>query len=220
MAILSRLPAVISLCDKTGIMVKPWAETGCECWCIDIQHSIRKPRVEGLIHYVWGDVRTWCPPQDLARRLVVVFAFPPCTHVTVADARDFRTKGTAMLRDSLELFAACEHAAKWSGLPYMIENPIGKFSDHMGPPDFIFQPWQYGDPWTKKTCLWTGNGFRMPPPIISTPPLELNTKRIHCASPGEERADFRSETPPGFARAVFDANRYLLESTTPSSSSS
>lgn len=37
--------------------------------------------------------------------------------------------------------------------------------------------------------------------------------RIHFASPGPERANFRSATPMGFARAVFDANHAaLLES--------
>ena len=41
-------PAVISLCDKTGNMVRPWAEAGFECICVDIQHSIRKDRREGF----------------------------------------------------------------------------------------------------------------------------------------------------------------------------
>ena len=57
--------AVISLCDKTGNMVRPWAEAGHNCICIDVQHSIRRARVEqvgaGTITYQWGDVRTWVP---------------------------------------------------------------------------------------------------------------------------------------------------------------
>lgn len=154
---------IISLCDKTGNMVRPWAAAGYECWCIDVQHSIRRPRMEsiglGTVHFVWGDVRSWSPSFDVTQRVAAVFAFPPCTHVAVSGARDFRTKGTGLLRDSLELFSACEHAAKWSGASYMIENPVGKFSDHMGKPDYTFDPWQYGDPWTKKTCLWTGGGI-------------------------------------------------------------
>lgn len=202
-------PAVISLFDKTGNMVKPWAEAGCECYCVDIQHSIRAERVDGNIHYVWGDVRTWCPTAYVAKRLIAVFAFPPCTHVTVSDARDFRIKGTAMLRDSLEMFSAAEHAGKWSGKPYMIENPVGKFSDHMGKPDYTFQPWQFGDPYTKKTCLWTGNGFVAPKPTVYEQPLELDA-RIWKMPPSEDRADKRSETPMGFANAVFQANKHLI----------
>lgn len=196
---------VISLCDKTGNMVKPWADAGYECWCIDIQHSIRRPRWEGNIRYVWGDIRTWCPPLDIAQRIAIVFAFPPCTHVAVSGARDFRTKGTAMLRDSLELFSACEHAARWSGAPFMIENPVGKFSDHMLKPDSTFQPWEYGDLWTKNTCLWTGNGFKMPSPKFTDMPDV--THKIHTMPPSAERADLRSETPPGFALSVFEANQ-------------
>ena len=47
-----QLDIVISLCDLTGHMVLPWAEAGYECWCVDVQHSIRKERVEGLLHFV------------------------------------------------------------------------------------------------------------------------------------------------------------------------
>jgi hypothetical protein len=46
----------------------------------------------------------------------------------------------------------------------------------------------------------------MPTPFIDErlgPPDD----RIHKAPPGPERANFRSATPKGFARAVFEANR-------------
>lgn len=114
-----------------------------------------------------------------------------------------------MLRDSLELFSACYSAGRWSGAPFFVENPVGKFSDHMGPPDHTFHPWEYGDPWTKKTCLWTGNGFVMPPPVLTEEPLGT-TERIIDLSPSPERKNQRSETPPGFARAVFEANHPTL----------
>lgn len=191
-------------------MVKPWADAGAECYCVDIQHSIRRERVEGNIHFVWGDVRTWTPPPETNGRIVILFAFPPCTDVTNSDARDFRIKGTALLRDALEIFSACEHAAKWCGVPYMVENPRGQFSRHMGPPDETFNPWEYGDPWTKETHLWTGNGFVMPTPTVFEEPLELDRGRIHKASPGDGRANFRSETPPGFARQVFNTNQAVI----------
>lgn len=201
----------IFLYDKTGIMARPWAEAGYECYCVDIQHSIRKPRVVGNITFMWGDCRTWVPPDSVARRLRFLAAFPPCTHVTVADARDFRTKGTAMLRDSLEMFSAAYSAARWAGVPFMIENPIGKFSDHMQKPDYYFHPWHYGDPWTKNTCLWTGGGFVMPAPTVTDPyavwpDWDQIKDKIHKMAPGDDREDKRSETPPGFARAAFESN--------------
>jgi len=199
------------LCDRTGNMVKPWADAGYECWCIDIQHSIRKIKRKGNIVYQWGDVRTWTPPAIIRNRIYMIFAFPPCTHVAVSGARDFRIKGTAMLRDSLEMFSSCEHAGKWAGVPYMIENPVGKFSSHMGKPDHTFQPWMYGDNYQKLTCLWTGNGFVMPPPLVTEKPADVE-QSIWLMSPSKDRGDKRSISPMGFARAVFEANspnRYL-----------
>lgn len=60
------------------------------------------------------------------------------------------------------------------------------------------------DGYHKSTCLWTGNGFRMPEPR----PVGLHAKadKIHKCAPGEERANIRSATPMGFARAVYEAN--------------
>lgn len=201
--------AAIFLCDKTGTMARPWAEAGYECVCVDIQHSIRRPLTRHGITYEWGDVRTWTPAANYAGRIAFVAAFPPCTHVASSGARDFRKKATALLRDSLELWSACYMGARWSAAAFMIENPVGKFSDHMGLPDQTFQPWQYGDLWWKKTCLWTGGGFVMPEPLFHAPPPGTN-ERIWRMPETDERANLRSETPPGFARAVFAANGHDL----------
>lgn len=208
--------AAVFLCDLTGVMAEPWAEAGYECWCVDIQHSIRVPRREGRIRFVWGDVRSWRPPEGLD--IAFVAAFPPCTHVTSAGARDFSTKGGAMLRDALETFEACRMAAAWSGAPYCIENPVGVLSSipHIGKPDHYFHPWEYAglcpdDNYTKNTCLWTGNGFVMPP-RQPAPELGKPDDRIHKASPSADRANERSATPRGFASAVFASNAIPAQS--------
>jgi hypothetical protein len=205
---------VISLCDRTGRFLQPWAEAGFECYAVDVQHSIRKDRFENGIWFVWGDARTWRPPSG--KRPIFVAAFPPCTHVAVSGARDFKKKGGQMLRDSLETFEACRQAAAWSGAPYLIENPVGILSSipHIGKPNYWFDPCDYtlyepADNYTKKTGLWTGNGFVMPPPakLVGLPPPD---DRIHKASPGSDRGDVRSETPLGFSRAVFLENNPRL----------
>jgi hypothetical protein len=210
------MKAVISLCDRTGNMVRPWAEAGCECWCVDIQHSIRKDRTErvgaGLIHFVWGDVRSWRMPKAAIGRVIQVFAFPPCPHLTCTAARDFIKKGGWMLADAVQLFDACEVAASFSGAPYMIENPAtSRLNTHRRKPDHKFHPWEYAgylpdietDNTMKLTGLWTGNGFVMPPPISAPPP---HRQDCWMATPSDDRADTRSETPMGFAKAVFQAN--------------
>lgn len=48
---------------------------------------------------------------------------------------------------------------------WAIENPaMGSLRNYLGKPDFEYQPWQYGSPWTKKTALW--GRFDAPAPIF------------------------------------------------------
>jgi hypothetical protein len=206
--------AAIFYCDRSGVMAQPWADAGYECWCIDIAHSIRVPQKVGNINFVWGDVRSFVRPT----RLPIAFfaAFPPCTDVAGSGARDFALKGGVMLRDALEIFEACHAAASWSGAPYCIENPVGVLANvpHIGKPDFYFEPWHFAadDPnaeaYTKKTCLWTGNGFRFPDKRSVEPALGSAILKM---PPSDDRERLRSLTPQGFARAVFAANSNAIQ---------
>lgn len=72
-------------------------------------------------------------------------------------------------------------------------------------PDHTFQPWYFGDPEQKKTCLWTGGGFVMPEPTVRDRPSGVR-QSVWRMAPSPERGDLRSVTPAGFARAVFEAN--------------
>jgi hypothetical protein len=214
-----RKPAgiVLSLCDLTGNMVKPWAEAGYQCYCVDLQHSIGRSRIVdyasgGSITYTWGDVRSWTPPTS---DIEIVFAFPPCTDLAVSGARWFGQKRGYRLSDALELFDACQLAAAYNGAPYMVENPVGRLSTHCRKPDHTFNPCDYGgyldppgDAYTKKTCLWTGNGFMMPEPRPVEP---AEGSKIHLVPPSADRPNLRAETPMGFARAVFLANRHARQ---------
>jgi hypothetical protein len=210
-----RRDAAIFLCDVTGTMAEPWAAAGYPCICVDVQHSIRRARDAGNIRFIWGDVRSWRLPDDV--RPVFVAAFPPCTHVAGSGARDFVLKGGAMLRDALETFEACRAVASWSGAPYCIENPVGVLSNipHIGKPDHYFDPCDFagyaenpeGDAYTKRTCLWTGNGFVMPEPRRVEP---TQGSKMWLMPPSDDRADQRAATPSGFARAVFAANHSTL----------
>lgn len=194
-------------------MVRPWANAGYECWCVDIQHSIRKDRDEavgsGVIHFVWGGCRSWRLPVSARNRVAIGFGFTPCTHLAVSGARDHQAKGGWLLADALQLFDSVEVAFSFGGFPYMLENPVGRLSSFRRKPNYTFQPWQYGDDYTKLTCIWAGNEFRMPLPTRTTPPPEV-AQKIWLMPPSEERANLRSETPPGFAKAVFEANNCLV----------
>jgi hypothetical protein len=193
-------------------MVRPWAEAGYRCKCFDIRHE--EPHVEefpsgGRIEFTWADLRNY----GLVRSIIqhggyrIGFAFPDCTNGAVSGARWLAEKGLRALAEYIELVASCHEILEGAKVPYLIENPVSTLSTYWRKPDYTFHPWQYAqhepaDRYPKKTCLWTGNGFVMPEPK----PLEPTDDRIHRMPPGEDRADLRSVTPRGFARAVFEAN--------------
>lgn len=204
---------VVSLCDLSGVSVRPWAEAGYDCYCLDIQHSIRRDRTEmaggGSITYSWGDVRQ-VSPRDFPGRVAFVSAFPPCTDLAVSGARDFARKGLRRFIDALELVESCRLFAEYSGAPWYLENPVGRLSTAWRKPDYTFHPHEYGgyaggeyDGYTKLTCLWVGGGFVMPEKRAVP---AVDGSRMHLIPPGPERANLRSQTPAGFARAVFEAN--------------
>lgn len=206
---------VVSLFDKTGNMVRPWAEAGYDCVCYDIAHEC--PRVErvghGSIMFVPVDLMHRGPAVN--RPVAAAFAFPPCTHLSISGARWFKGKGLRALAESIHMFASAAEFCEASGAPYLIENPVSTISSYWRQADYIFHPWQYtefelGDNYTKTTCLWTGGGFVMPEPKIAAELINVKPdNRIHTAAPSDGRADFRSATPLGFARAVFEANSPL-----------
>jgi hypothetical protein len=196
---------VLSLCDRTGNMVRPWAEAGYPCITVDSQAPVAAiPNVTR----VQTDVRRFLPPHAT---YAAVFAFTPCTNLAVSGARWFKEKGLHGLTEALDVAEACVRICEWSGAPWMLENPVSTLASYWRKPDYTFDPCEYGgyllptgDAYTKRTCLWTGAGFVMPPkrPV---PPSEGS--RMHRLASAPDRADRRSETPRGFAQAVFEANR-------------
>lgn len=187
-------------------MVQPWADAGFLCYCVDTQHPGGMHR-KGNIIRVGADIRDWLPPYG---EIQMLFAFPPCTSVAVSGARWFKDKGLGSVVEALELFEAAVRLAEWTGAPYMIENPVSTVSTYWRKPDYIFDPCDYGgylkppgDAYTKRTCLWTGNGFIMPTPRRVTP---VEGSKMHQLAPSIDRAELRSVTPKGFAQAIFEAN--------------
>lgn len=201
----------IFLFDKTAVMARPWAEAGFDCYCVDLQHPKGETR-DGRIVRVGADIHRWVPP--LGRPIVFGAAFVPCTHMAVSGARWFKGKGLYALADSIALFARAAEIMEATGAPYLIENPVSTISSYWRKPDHTFHPWQFahiepGDNYTKQTCLWTGGGFVMPHGLLE--PVSPPDNRIHHAPPSDERANFRSATPAGFARAVFETNQPLRQ---------
>ena len=89
----------------------------------------------------------------------MIIAHPPCTYLTVTGNRWFNVdrygdeaKKRLMKRDLAEIFFML--IAKADCNKIAIENPIGVMSTVWRKPDQIVQPYFFGDPFEKKTCLW------------------------------------------------------------------
>ena len=213
-------PLAVSLCDYTGNMVSPWLEHGIDAVIVDPQHQesgsqlMESGAVLTRISAIIDSDEVYNFLRKNLHRVVFLAGFPPCTDLAVSGARWFADKAK---KDPVFQFKAmqvvwqCYDIAKMIGCPYMIENPVSQISTFWRKPDHIFHPYHFTayckeDNYTKKTCLWSGQGFIMPTPRIDMS-LGDPDNRIHKAPPGPERANFRSATPYGFARAVFEANK-------------
>lgn len=208
---------MISCFDLTGNMAKPWADAGYECHIVDMQHP-QGETIEGNITK-WGmDVKEWEKRffeenPGIEERVVFASFFPPCTDLAVSGARWFAEKETnnpGTRARAMNLVYWSDQCGKRLGCPYFIENPVSVISSEWRKPDFKFHPYYFGayispttDQYTKTTCLWTGGGFKLPPERR----VELDPKiadKIHKMAPGPNRQNLRSQTPMGFAQAIFE----------------
>ena len=213
-------PVVISLCDLTGNFTKPWQEAGYDVILVDPQHGessttrldngAKVTRLALTVEQAMGYLSVVFQQREIA----FVAGWPVCTDMAVSGARWFESKRAAdphFQTKAVMLAEQCRTIGRLSGAPYLVENPVSILSSVFGKPDHTFNPSDFtgheaGDNYTKRTCLWVGNGFVMPEPKRDET-LGAPDNRIHFASPGPERANFRSATPMGFARAVFLANQ-------------
>jgi len=157
-------------------------------------------------------------------------AFPVCTDMAVSGAAHFERKrqadpdfqkkaaGYAMLASSI--FTKLMNR-------FFIENPVSVLSTLWRKPDYMFHPYEYGgyipedeaehptwpdyiaprDAYPKKTCLWTGGGFRMPVRIPVAVEAGYSTQHRKLGGKSMKTKNIRSATPRGFAQAVFEANK-------------
>jgi len=167
-----------------------------------------------------GGKPEWHLQQDVTELLKekwdMIIAFPPCTFLTVTGNRWFNIerygdkaiKRHADRKEAIEFFKMFANA---DCDKIVIENPVGVMSTHYKKPNQIINPYQFGDPFEKKTCLWIKGLPNLIPTNIVEPP-----KRTEFASgksmptwyadawklPKEERAKLRSKTFPGIAEAM------------------
>ena len=140
----------------------------------------------------------------------MVLAFPPCTNLASSGAAWFEQKrrdGRQQMGIGFFLaFTALDHVPRVA-----IENPVGIMSKLYRKPDQIIQPWMFGDPYEKRTCLW----LKGLPQLVETDVVEPEPRTEFDSGktmptwyadawhlPPSERAKVRSRTFRGVARAM------------------
>ena len=195
------LPIILDLCGGTGSWSKPYRECGrYDVRVIDPQEWLDDEALLKAGYKRTGDVRLF---EHMGREKPHgILAAPPCTHLAVSGARWWEEKGEIALLEALAIADAClriaiVHECKW----WALENPVGRLRKYHGDPTLIFNPNEYGDPWTKRTLVW--GKFKIPPRNV----VEASEgSKMWKIGPGPERARLRSATPPGWATAFFEAN--------------
>jgi len=153
----------------------------------------------------------------------MIIAFPPCTHLATSGASHFAKKREdGRQQEGIEFFsqflkADCEKI--------VIENPVGIISgeyikkwfpdlcqEYGLPikPTQIIQPYEYGHPARKKTCLWIKGVQPLKPTNIVEPDVseyitKYGTKRTRSRwidKGGKDRQKNRSKTFEGIAAAM------------------
>jgi len=139
------------------------------------------------------DVRTWALPDE--GPWWGVLAAPPCDQFSVA--RNGHPELPRDLRAGLEVVGACLRVI-YAARPrwWALENPTGLLGRWLGVPGDVFEPCDFGDPWTKRTALW--GHFVLPRRGPFVEPRGSAMDRGTAAA--------RAVTPPGFARAFCEAN--------------
>lgn len=198
---------ILVACEESQVVTKEFRKLGHEAYSCDIEPCS-------------GGHPEWHLQQDvtilLEEKWDMIIAFPPCTYLTVTGNRWFNIEkyGEKAIRrhknrkEAVEFFmlfanANCEKI--------VIENPVGTMSTTWEKPSQIINPFQYGDPFEKKTCLWIKGLPNLEPTNIVKVPSRTKFKSgktmatWYCDAlklVKKERAKLRSKTFPGIAKAM------------------
>jgi hypothetical protein len=173
---------ILDLCGGTGAWSKPYKDAGYDVRLIDLPNDVRMLEFDPELN-VYG-----------------ILCAPPCTIFSYARQR-YGLPTHDELLSALSIADACLRAVliykpKW----WALENPRNKLRRYLGQPKIIFKQWWYGDGQEKPTCLWGDFNIPVYDPGKRTKPSTFKTKK--------QNADKKDAiTPPGFAKAFFDANK-------------
>lgn len=182
---------ILDLCGGTGAWSQPYQEAG---------YDVR------IITLPLYDVRSYEPPPDTYG----ILAAPVCTDFSVSGAQYWPLKDTdgrtiesmSIVIGCLRIIGMCKSLVFWS-----LENPVGRLRRWMGEPILIFDPCDFGDPYTKKTLLWGRFNIPRANPVKPDRVCSQGSWIQTLGGKSEKTKMLRSITPPGFSRAFFEANQ-------------
>ena len=184
-------------CEFSGTVRDAFLARGHDAWSCDLLPS-ETPSANHLQMDVFEALRS--------RQWDLGIFHPPCTYVAGSGIHwNKRIPGRAQkTEEALEFIGALMSYP----VPRMaLENPVGVISTRIRRPDQIIQPWQFGHPESKATCLW----LRGLPPLRPTRVLEKpasghwnnqTPSGQNKLGPSEDRWAIRSRTYAGIARAM------------------
>jgi hypothetical protein len=186
---------ILIACEESQAVTKEFRRLGHDAFSCDIEPCS-------------GGHPKWHIKCDVALVLEqdwdMIIAFPPCTHLASSGARWFKDKIADGRQqqgvDFFMLFAnhLCQRVS--------IENPVGVMSSKWRKPDQIIQPYHFGHPESKSTCLWLRGLPKLKPTKVIEKP---KTGWENCTPSGQnklgpsaDRAKLRSKTYSGIAKAM------------------
>lgn len=216
-------------------MAQPWLDQGYECWCFDGQHPEGTTFFDnGLVQVgmMFDAYNTKQHVKELVEMVgegvEFVFGFPECTDLAVSGAQHFAKKiqeNPACQAEAAELARFVMYVGNAFNCPWGQENPVSVLATIWRKPNFNFNPAEYGgylpeddvhpmypdhiqprDAYTKKTCIWHGNGFIEPKRIPVPVAPEVAGRQSKLGGKSQRTKNIRSATPRGFAIAVAQAN--------------
>jgi hypothetical protein len=191
---------VLIACEFSATVRDAFRARGFDAWSCDLLPSEGDPR-----WHLQGDVFAWL--DDPANRWDLLIAHPPCTYLSRAGARWWKAPERQKLADEAAEFVFALRDAPVRHIA--IENPIGQLNQRWRYPDQTIQPYEYGHPFSKATCLW----LKRLPPLMPTAILADFKPLIRSNTGAGKRAGQKShgglsgglvtaKTFPGIANAM------------------
>lgn len=184
---------ILDLCGGTGAWGKPYKDAGYDVRLITL------PMFDVTDPYVIEECIKLKPYGILAA--------PPCTMFSLARAgaktpRDFK-EGMRCVEACLKIIWEVRkiYPLKF----WALENPRGYLRQFLGQPAYHFQGWFFGDKIKKPTDIW--GYFNEPKENRTQKPSYPRKGPGSWANKGKGGSPIRSITPPGFAKAFFNANK-------------